>query len=67
MKKKQEEFIASAIKSEREDVNFEKKLLIEHFKRLSFEENLEKEGIFLSAMRKRFYSKKTENCKSIKF
>ena len=65
--KNQEKFITSAIKSEREDVNFEKKLIIEHFKKISFERNLEKKGIFLSAMRKKFYCKKTEDCKSIKF
>ena len=50
-----------------EDANFEKKLIIEHFKKISFERNLEKKGIFLSAMRKIFYCKKTEDCKSIKF
>ena len=65
--KNQEKFLSSAIKSEREDVNFEKKLMIEHFKKVSFERNLEKKGIFLSAMRKKFYFKKTDDCKSIKF
>ena len=65
--KNQEKFLSSAIKSEREDVNFEKILMIEHFKKVSFERNLEKKGIFLSAMRKKFYFKKTDDCKSIKF
>ena len=60
-------FISSAIKSERNDVNIERKLISEHFKRKSIEEKLEKEGIFLSAIRKKFYRKKTDNCKSIKF
>ena len=63
----QKKFILSAIKAEREDVNYEKKVITEHFKKISFEENLEKKGIFLSAMRKKFYFKKTEDCKSIKF
>ena len=63
----QKKFISSAIKAEREDVNYEKKVITEHFKKISFEENLEKKGIFLSAMRKKFYFKKTEDCKSIKF
>ena len=67
IKEDQKKFISSAIKSEREDVNLEKKLIIEHFKRKSFEKNLEKKGIFLSPMRKKIYFKKTEDCKSIKF
>ena len=63
----QEKFLSSAIKSERSNVNIEKKLIIEHFKRESLERNLEKKGVFLSAMRKKFYCKKTDECKSIKF
>ena len=63
----QEKFLSSAIKSERSNVNIEKKLITEHFKRESLERNLEKKGIFLSAMRKKFYCKKTDECKSIKF
>ena len=63
----QKKFISSAIKSERTDLNIEKKLVIEHFKRESFERNLEKKGVSLSAMRKKFYCKKTDECKSIKF
>ena len=63
----QEKFLSSAIKSERSNVNIEKKLIIEHFKRESLERNLEKKGIFLSATRKKFYCKKTDECKSIKF
>ena len=66
-KENKEKFLSSAIKSERDDVNIEKKLMIEHLKKVSFERNLEKKGIFLSAMRKKFYCKKTEDCKSIKF
>ena len=63
----QKKIISSAIKSERIDLNIEKKLIIEHFKRESFERNWEKKGIFLSAMRKKFYCKKTDDCKSVKF
>ena len=63
----QEKFLSSAIKSERSNVNIEKKLIIEHFKRESLERNLEKKGIFLSAVRKKIYCKKTDECKSIKF
>ena len=65
--KNQEKLLSSAIKSEREDVIIEKKLVIEHFKKVSFERNLEKKGIFLSAMRKKLYFKKIDDCKSIKF
>ena len=42
----QKKFINSAIKSERIDLNIEKKLVIEHFKRESFKENLEKKRNF---------------------
>ena len=63
----QKKFISSCLKSERADVNIEKKIPIEYLKRLSFERNLEKKGIFLSAMRKKFYCKKTDDCKSLKF
>ena len=63
-----EKFISTAIKSERIDLNIEKKLIIEHFcKKESFEKTLEKKGIFLLAIRKKIYYKKTEDCKSIKF
>ena len=62
-----EKFIASGIKSEREDLNFERKVINEHFRKKSFVKNLEKKGIFLSSMRKKFYFKKTDDCKSIKF
>ena len=54
-------FVDSAIKSERKDLFFEKKVINEHFKR-----SLEEKGIFLPSMRKKFF-KKTEDCKSIKF
>ena len=63
----QKKFVASAIRSERKDVNFEKKVISEHFNRFEIEKKLEEEGVFLSAMKKKFYFKKTDDCKSIKF
>ena len=51
-------FCSSGIKSERKDLFFEKKVYENHFRNIN---KLEKRGIFLSSMRKRFYS--TENCK----
>ena len=53
-----EKFCSFGIKSERKDLFFEKKVYENHFRNL---EKLEKKGIFLSSMRKRFYS--TEDCK----
>ena len=54
----QEKFISSAIRSKRKDINFEKKVILEHFNKLKIEKELEKEGVFLSAMRKKFFLKK---------
>ena len=51
-------FCSSGIKSGRKDLFFEKKVYENHFRNV---EKLEKRGIFLSSMRKRFYS--TEDCK----
>ena len=51
-------FCSFGIKSERKDLFFEKKVYENHFRNV---EKLEKKGIFLSSMRKRFYS--TEDCK----
>ena len=62
----QEKFIASAIRSERKDINFEKKVISEHFNKVEIEKKLEENGVFLSAMKKKFYFKKTDDCKSIK-
>ena len=59
---KQDNFYASAIKSERRDIYFDKETLNEHFKR----DSLESRGIFLSSMRKKFFGK-TDDCKSLKF
>ena len=54
-------FCAYAIKSERKDLYFEKKVINEHFR-----DKLEFRGIYLSSMRKKF-CKKTDDCKSLKF
>ena len=59
-----EKFCTSAIKSERNDLHLEKKVIDEHFRKRN---HLESCGIFLSSMRKKFYCKKTDDCKSIKF
>ena len=67
--KLRQEFISSAIKSEREDLHIEKKVFDEHFNRDKIEKNLEKRGIFFSSMKKRFAIKKknTDDCKSLNF
>ena len=57
-----EKFISSAIRSKRKDINFEKKVILEHFNKLKIEKELEKRGVFLSAMKKKFFKK---NCKLI--
>ena len=53
-------FCASAIRSERNDLHFEKKVIIDHFKK---RDDLECKGIFLSSMRKRAFYKNKE-CKT---
>ena len=57
----QEKFISSAIRSKREDMNFERKVIIEHFNKLKVEKELEMKGVFLSAMKKKFFKKKKIN------
>ena len=54
----QQNFISCAIRSKREDLNFEKKVILEHFNKLKIEKELEKDGVFLSAMKKKFFLKK---------
>ena len=56
-----EKFISSAIRSKREDINFEKKVILEHFNKLKIEKELEKRGVFLLAMKKNFFKKKIVN------
>ena len=53
----QEKFISFAIRSKREDVNFERKVILEHFNKLEVEKELEKKGVFLSAMEKKFFKR----------
>ena len=64
-------FISEAINSERKDVFLKKNLVTEHFNRLEMQEKLEKQGIFLSSMRRRAFNKKkkkyTDDCKSLSF
>ena len=48
-------FCASAIRSRRKDLYFEKEVIIDHFKK---RDDLESRGIFLSSMRKRAFDKK---------
>ena len=64
--KDREKFIATAIKSDRKDIKFESKVIVEHFNKLKIEKELERKGVFLSAMKKKFL-KKTDDCKSIEF
>ena len=56
----QNDFIASGIRSERNDLYFEKKIYFDHFERVK---KFEEKGIFLSNMRKKAYFKKTDDCK----
>ena len=56
----QKDFVASGIRSERNDLYFEKKIYQDHFERLK---KFEERGIFLSNMRKKAYFKKTDHCK----
>ena len=53
----QEKFISFTIRSKREDVNFERKVILEHFNKLKVEKEFEKKGVFLSAMKKNFFKR----------
>ena len=59
-------FVAAAIRSQRDDVYFEKEVLKKHFKD-DIELKLLRKGIFLSSMKKRAYFFKKEKCKSLFF
>ena len=50
-------FIESALRSERDDLNLERDLVIDFFKKEFVKEKFEKKGIFLSSMRKKFCNK----------
>ena len=56
----QNKFVEAGIKSERNDLFFEKKVYLSHFERVKI---FEKRGIFLSNMRKTFLNKTTDDCK----
>ena len=57
----QNDFVASGIRSERNDLFFEKKIYQDHFERVK---KFEEKGIFLSNMRKKaYFKKKTDDCK----
>ena len=60
------QFVAAAIKSQRDDVYFEKEVLEKHFKD-DIELKLLRKGIFLSSMKNRAYFKKKDKCKSLFF
>ena len=68
---KKTNFISKAIECERKDVFLKKNLITEHFTRLEMQEKLEKQGIFLSSMRRRAFNRKkkkyTDDCKSLSF
>ena len=58
-------FVSAAINCERKDVNIENKIYENHFNRKLFREKLNKDGVFLSNMRKR--KKYSDDCKSLSF
>ena len=58
-------FVSAAINCERKDVNIENKIYENHFNRKLFREKLNKDGVFLSNMRKQ--KKYSDDCKSLPF
>ena len=54
--RERDNFCASAIRSQRKDLHFEKEVIIDHFKK----DDLECKGIFLSSMRKRAFIRKNK-------
>lgn len=65
--KMKQKFVSSAIRSKRDDLFIEKKVIEEHFNRDEIEKKLMKSGIFLSSMKKRAFKKNTFDCKSLNF
>ena len=53
------DFISSAINSERKDVFLKKDLVKVHFTRINLEKKLEEKDVFLSSMKKRAFKKKS--------
>ena len=60
------QFVAAAIKSERDDVYLEKNVIKKHFKK-DIELKLLERNVFLSSMKKRAYFKKKGKCNFLKF
>ena len=58
-------FVSAAINCERKDVNIENKIYENHFNRKLFREKLNKDGVFLSNMRKQ--KKYSDDCNSLSF
>ena len=57
-------FVSVAINSERKDVYIEKQIYKDHYSRKLLREKLNKNGVFLSNMRRKKY---TDDCKSLPF
>ena len=57
-------FVSAAINSERKDVYIEKQIYEDHYSRKLLREKLNKNGVFLSNMRRK---KCTDDCKSLPF
>ena len=57
-------FVSAAINSERKDVYIEKQIYKDHYSRKLLREKLNKNGVFLSNMRRK---KCTDDCKSLPF
>ena len=60
------QFVAAAIKSERDDVYLEKNVIKKHFEK-DIELKLIEQNVFLSSMKKRAYFKKKGKCNFLKF
>ena len=60
------QFVAAAIKSERDDVFLEKDVIKRHFENKNIELELMKQNIFLSSMKKRAFFKKKGKCNFLK-
>ena len=60
------QFVAAAIKSERDDVYLEKNVIKKHFKK-DIELKLIEQNVFLSSMKKRAYFRKKGKCNFLRF
>ena len=61
------EFVAAAIRSQRDDVHLQHQVIKEHFKKEDIELRLLKRNIFLSSMKKRAFFRKKGKCSFLKF